>query len=349
MTSSTRLLSMAVLATPAEGDVDMKTKLTCALVAPLALAVVLPLGLVAQTPLPTLRAIFYHNVAHILLEPELPVVIDGAAPVPAHPWYEARIFGPAGPPQRLHPAIELTTALLSARFLRPPGRIIPSPFDLGTVQFGPTPDGSTAVYRAEYPELFTPRDERNTAVLTLVDRQQSLLLRTNFDLAFDVDAPVLAAAEGTQTVTMQVTPRQPNLVIVVRLRSESTDQLAVQVQAETASPPPTNSTATSLIWTLSNPPVGEPLTLTAAVALRNVVAPAPIRHFPGLVITSSLAPQTVGTADNTERVEFPSAWLPAAFQRVTYAVSAPVNWTFETADRTLVDIRELTELVPETP
>jgi hypothetical protein len=255
----------------------------------------------------------------------------------------------AGPPQRLHPIIELTTALLSARFLRPPGRIIPSPFDLGTVQFGPTPDGSTAVYRAEYPELFTPRDERNTAVLTLVDRQQSLLLRTNFDLAFDVDAPVLAAAEGTQTVTMQVTPRQPNLVIVVRLRSESTDQLAVQVQAETASPPPTNSTATSLIWTLSNPPVGEPLTLTAAVALRNVVAPAPIRHFPGLVITSSLAPQTVGTADNTERVEFPSAWLPAAFQRVTYAVSAPVNWTFETADRTLVDIRELTELVPETP
>ena len=327
----------------------MKPKLTRGLVVLLALVLAFPLGLTAQTTLPTLRAIFYHNVAHILLEPRLPVVIDGATPVPAHPWYEARIFGPAGPPQRLHPTIELTTALLSARFLRPPGRLIPSPFDLGTVQFGPTPDGDAAVYRAEYPELFTPRDERNTAVLTLVDRQQSLLLRTNFDLAFDVDAPVLAAAEGTQTVTIRVTPRRPNLVIVARLRSEATDQLAVQVQAETASPPPTNSTATSLIWTLSNPAVGEPLTLTAAVALRNVVAPAPIRHVPGVVITSSLAPQTVGTAENTERVEFPSAWLPAAFQRVSYAVSAPVNWTFETADRTLVDIRELTELVPEQP
>jgi hypothetical protein len=327
----------------------MITTRTVALLAFLALLLVFPLGLTAQTLLPTLRAIFYHNVAHILLEPQLPVAIDGTAPVPAHPWYEARIFGPAGPPQRLHPTIELTTALLSARFLRPPGRIIPSPFDLGTVQFGPTPDGRAAVYTAEYPELFTPRDERNTAVLTLVDRQQSLLVRTNFDLAFDVDAPVLAEAEGTQTVTMQVTPRQPNLVIVVRLRSESTDQLAVQVQAETASPPPTNSTSTSLIWTISNPAVGEPRRLTAAVLLQNFVAPAPIRHLPGLVITGSPAPQTVGTADNTERVEFPSAWLPAAFQAVTYAVSAPVNWTFETADRTLVDIRELTELVPETP
>jgi hypothetical protein len=343
------VLSTAVLGTPAEGDADMHTKRTCAVGALLTLVLVFPLGLVAQTTLPTLRAIFYHNVAHILLQPHLPVVIDGATPVPAHPWYEARIFGPAGPALRLHPTIELTTALLSARFLRPPGRIIPSPFDLGTVQFGPTPDGRAAVYTAEYPELFTPRDERNTAVLTLVDRQQSLLVRTNFDLAFDVDAPVLAAAEGTQTVTIEVTPRRPNLIIVVRLRSESTDQLAVQVQAETASPPPTNSTSTSLIWTLSNPAVGEPLTLTAEVALQNFVAPAPIRHLPGLVITGSLAPQTVGTAENSERVEFPSAWLPAAFERVTYAVSAPVNWTFETADRTLVDIRELTELVPETP
>jgi hypothetical protein len=215
--------------------------------APLALMMVFPLSLVAQTPFPTLRAIFYHNVAHILLEPALPVVIDGATPVPGHPWYEARIFGPAGPPLRLNSTIQLTTALLPARFLRPPGRIIPSPFDIGTVQFGPTPDGRAAVYSAEYPELFTPRDERNTAVLTLVDRQQSLLLQTNFDLAFDVDAPVLAEAEGTQTATIQVTPRQPNLVIIVRLRSESTDQLAVQVQAETASPPPTSSTTSSLI------------------------------------------------------------------------------------------------------
>jgi hypothetical protein len=327
----------------------MTTTRTCTLLALLTLLLVCPLRLVAQTPLPTLRAIFYHNVAHILLQPQLPIEIDGATPVPGHPWYEARIFGPAGPPLRLHPTIELATTLLPARFLRPPGRIIPSPFDIGTVQFGPTSDGRAAVYTAEYPELFTPRDERNTAVLTLVDRQQSLLLRTNFDLAFDVDAPVLAEAEGTQTATMQVTPRQPNLVIVVRLRSESTDQLAVQVQAETASPPPTSSTPSSLIWTISNPAVGEPLTLTAEVALQNFVAPAPIRHLPGLVITSSLAPQTVGTAENTERVEFPSAWLPAAFQTVTYAVSAPVNWTFETADRTLVDIRELTELVPETP
>ena len=47
----------------------------------------------------------------------------------------------------------------AARFLRPPGRIIPSPFDLGTVQFGPTPDGRAAVYTAEYPELFTPRED----------------------------------------------------------------------------------------------------------------------------------------------------------------------------------------------
>ena len=99
-------------------------------------------------------------------------------------------------------------------------------------------------------------------------------------------------------------------------------------------PAPTNSTSTSLIWTLSNPAVGEPLTLTVEVALQNFVAPAPIRHLPGLVITGSLAPQMVGTAENIERVEFPSAWLPAAFERVTYAVSAPVNWTFETADRT---------------
>ena len=117
----------------------MHTKRTCAVVALLTLVLVFPLGLVAQTTLPTLRAIFYHNVAHILLQPQLPVVIDGATPVPAHPWYEARIFGPAGPALRLHPTIELTTALLSARFLRPPGRIIPSPFDLGTVHSASTP------------------------------------------------------------------------------------------------------------------------------------------------------------------------------------------------------------------
>ncbi len=94
----------------------MKTKLTCALVALLALMVVFPLPLVAQTPLPTLRAIFYHNVAHIILQPELPVDIDGAAPVPGYPWFEARIFGPAGPPLRLNPTIQLTTALLPTRF-----------------------------------------------------------------------------------------------------------------------------------------------------------------------------------------------------------------------------------------
>jgi hypothetical protein len=327
----------------------MRSKLTCAVWVPLALVLVFPLSLVAQTPLPTLRAIFYHNIAHILLEPRLPVDIDGATPVPAHPWFEARIFGSAGPPLSLNPTIQLTTALLPTRFLRPPGRIIPSPFDTGTVQFGPTPDGGGAVYTAQYPQLFTPRDARNTVDLTLVDRQQSLLLQTNFDLAFDVDAPVLAEAEGTQTATIQVTPRQPNLAIIVRLRSESTDQLDVQVQPETASPPPTSSTSSSLIWNLSNPAVGEPLTLTAELSLQNVVVPTPIRHLPGLVITSSLAPQTVGTAVDTERVEFPSALLPAAFQHVSYAVSAPVNWTFETADRTLVDIRELTELVPERP
>jgi hypothetical protein len=295
-----------------------------------------------------LRAIFYHNVAHILLQPQLPVVIDGATPVPAHPWFEARIFGPAGPPLSLNPTIQITTALLPTRFLRPPGRIIPSPFDTGTVQFGPIPDGA-AVYTAQYPQLFTPRDARNTVDLTLVDRQQSLLVQTNFDLAFDVDAPVIAEAEGTQTATIQVTPRQPNLAIIVRLRSESTDQLDVQVQTETASPPPTSSTPTSLIWNISNPAVGEPLTFTAELSLQNVVAPTPVRHLPGLVITSSLAPQTVGTAVNTERVEFPSALLPAAFQHVSYAVSTPVDWNFETADRTLVDIRELTELVPERP
>ena len=93
----------------------MKPKLTCGLVVLLTLVLAFPLGLTAQSTLPTLRAIFYHNVAHILLEPQLPVAIDGAASVPAHPWYEARIFGPAGPPQRLHPTIELTTTLLSSR------------------------------------------------------------------------------------------------------------------------------------------------------------------------------------------------------------------------------------------
>lgn len=198
----------------------MRSKLTCAVWVPLALVLVFPLSLVAQTPLPTLRAIFYHNVAHILLEPRLPVDIDGATPVPAHPWFEARIFGPAGPPLSLNPTIQLTTALLPTRFLRPPGRIIPSPFDTGTVQFGPTPDGGGAVYTAQYPQLFTPRDARNTVDLTLVDRQQSLLVATNFDLAFHVEGPVIAEAEGTQTATIQVTPRQPNLAIIVRLRSD---------------------------------------------------------------------------------------------------------------------------------
>jgi hypothetical protein len=149
----------------------MRSKLTCAVWVPLALVLVFPLSLVAQTPLPTLQAIFYHNVAHILLEPRLPVDIDGARPVPAHPWFEARIFGPAGPPLSLNPTIQLTTALLPTRFLRPPGRIIPSPFDTGTVQFGPTPDGGAAAYTAQYPQLFTPRDARNTVDLTLVDRQ----------------------------------------------------------------------------------------------------------------------------------------------------------------------------------
>ena len=130
MTSYTPVMSTAVLATTSEGEADMHTKRTCAVLAPLALMMVFPLSLVAQTPFPTLRAIFYHNVAHILLEPALPVVIDGATPVPGHPWYEARIFGPAGPPLRLNPTIQLTTALLPARFLRLPGRIIPSPFDI---------------------------------------------------------------------------------------------------------------------------------------------------------------------------------------------------------------------------
>jgi hypothetical protein len=175
-------MSTAVLATTAEGEADMTTKRTFTLLALLALLLVCPLRLVAQTPLPTLRAIFYHNVAHILLEPRLPVDIDGATPVPAHPWFEARIFGPAGPPLSLNPTIQITTALLPTRFLRPPGRIIPSPFDTGTVQFGPTPDAA-AVYTAQYPQLFTPRDARNTVDLTLVDRQQSLLVQTDQLLA----------------------------------------------------------------------------------------------------------------------------------------------------------------------
>jgi hypothetical protein len=175
-------MSTAVLATTAEGEADMTTKRTFTLLALLALLLVCPLRLVAQTPLPTLRAIFYHNVAHILLEPRLPVDIDGATPVPAHPWFEARIFGPAGPPLSLNPTIQITTALLPTRFLRPPGRIIPSPFDTGTVHIGPTPDAA-AVYTAQYPQLFTPRDARNTVDLTLVDRQQSLLVQTDQLLA----------------------------------------------------------------------------------------------------------------------------------------------------------------------
>lgn len=291
-----------------------------------------------------MRAIFFNNVALIIQDPELPICIDGLLRVAGHPWYEPRMFAPAPPPQELNPRIEVSSSILPSNVLRPPGRIVPSPFDLAT--FSITPIGAgTFAYASRWPEVFTPRDARNTVVLTLVNRAKSLLFRTNFDLDYSVDRDVVEDSTGTQTVTVQLTPRAANQAIIVRLRSEATRDADAQFVAGTADPPPSSQTSTSVIWSVTNPPVDETLMFTVQAEIRNFASPTAVRHTADLLVTASLPATVVGMAVG-DTVTFPQAFLPEGINGVEYSISREANWNFEFADRTLVDIREVTELVP---
>lgn len=293
---------------------------------------------------PNMRAIFFNNLALIIAEPQLPVSIDGTAQVSGHPWYESRIFAipPDGPPPNLNPKIEVNSSIRPRDFLRPPGRIIPSPFESAAFRFRPR--SGRFNYASQWPSVSTPSDARNTVVLALVNRGASILFNTNFDLAYSVDGEIIDGPSGTQRATIELTPRKANLSVIIRLRSSSTDEAAVTMLAETADPPPSSRTPGSIIWNLANPTVDETRTFTAQVAVKNLAHPRQLHHIPDLLITASQAVEIVGTETASE-VEFPSEFLPAKIESVRYSLSDEVTWRFERADRTLVDIREVTELV----
>ncbi len=260
-----------------------------------------------------MRAIFFNNTAFIISEPKLPIEIDGTDPVSGHPWFESRIFAPPGPPPSLDPKIEVQTSIEPSNFLRPPGRTIPSPAETLSYSFASTSTPGVFRYRSQWPRIFTPRDGRNTVVLALVNRRKSVLFNTNFDLFFKVDQEVIEDASGTQTFTVRLTPRAPSLNIIVRVRSQATEQADVRFLAQTATPPPSSSTPTSLIWTPNNPPVGETLTFSAQASVQNFASPTAVRHIPDVLITASLAPQNVGTATGSS-VQFPRAFCPPSFR-----------------------------------
>jgi hypothetical protein len=291
-----------------------------------------------------MRAIFFNNVALIIQDPALPISIDGRLPTAGHPWYEPRMFAPAPPPQDLNPRIEVCSSIEPSNVLRPPGRVVPSPFDLTTFTITPIGAGTFA-YASQWPEVFTPRDARNTVVLTLVNRAKSLLFRTNLDLQYSVDRDVIEESTGTQTITVRLTPRAANQAIIVRLRSERTQDADAQFVAGTADPPPSSQTSTSVIWNAANPPINQTLTFTVEAEVRNLASPTAVRHTPDLLVTASLPATVVGMAVG-DTVTFPQAFLPEGINQVQYSISREANWNFEFADRTLVDIREVTELVP---
>lgn len=295
----------------------------------------------------TLRAIFYHNAAYIDESPKLPVRLDGAVPVPGHPWLESRIFtvAPEDPPPSVNPMIEVITSIPPSYLFRPPGRIIPSPFEETRFTFRPTHREGFYSYSARWPRLFTPRDGRNTVVMTLVNRGRSLLFNTNFDLLYSIDQEIIEKPSMTQTMSVQLKPLKANLSIIVRLRCQSTEEMIVEMLGDKADPPAASHTSESVIWNVSNPPVGETLTFTVPAAVKNVSYPLRVWHVSGLLITASQPPKTLGSQSGTH-VEFPNEFLPAEIDRVRYSISKKVTWRFEYADRTLVDIREIAELVP---
>lgn len=290
------------------------------------------------------RGVFFNNVAHIVQEPSLPIHIDGLGLIAGHPWYEARISLVSGASDNLSPGIEVTSSIAPANFLRPPGRLIPSPYDDATFRFTSL-DPVTFFYASQWPQLFTPRDGRNTVVLTLVNRGQSALFQANFDFDYSVDQKVMTEPKGVQTANIQITPRIENQTIILRVRSEATREIDAQFVAGTADPSPGSQTPTSVIWTISNPAVGKALAFTVQEVVHNFVSPARVRYAPGVVVTSSVSGSTVGT-DVGDSVTFPKASLPEGIGSVRYSLSRAANWTFDQADRTLLDIREVTELLP---
>jgi len=292
----------------------------------------------------TMHGVLFINVARIVQDPELPISIDGLAPVAGHPWYEARISAGTKPPPDLNPKIEVISSMPPSNLLRLPGRIIPSPYDLANFGFMPL-DEKNFAYTSQWPQLFTPRDGRNTVVLALVNRGKSLLFNTNFDLEYSLDQEIVIEPTGVQTATIQLTPREDNQMIIVRLRSEATEDADAQFVEGTAKPSPSSQQPTSVIWTVANPAVGETLTFTVQAEVSNYASPTSVRHVPGLVITASRAATLAGKASG-DAVSFPREFLPVAISSLTYSLSQKANWDFQRADRTLVDIREVTELVP---
>lgn len=292
----------------------------------------------------SVHGVLYLNSAHILQDPVLPISIDGLSAVPAHPWYEPRISAGSSPPPGLKASIEVVSAIAPSNFLRLPGRIIPSPYDEASFSFSRF-DQKTFDYVSQWPELFTPRDGRNTVVLTLINRAKSLLINTNFDLNYSVDQEIFSDPTALQTATVLVTPRADGETIIVRLRAEATDDADPEFIPGSASPPPGNQTATSVIWTLSNPAANETLTFTVQAQVTSFVSPTSVRHIPGLVITSAFGSELVGEAVG-DTVSFPADSLPEGISSVTYSLGQSANWDFQRADRTLVDIREVTDLVP---
>lgn len=295
---------------------------------------------------PTLRAIFYNNTSYIIEQPSLPITIDGAAPLSGYPWLEPRIFAiPPDYPPEVNPTIEVNGSIPPSYLFRPPGRVIPSPFDEATFQFGPSNRRGAYQYVARWPRLSNARDARNTVVLTLINRGRNIVFNTNFDLSYSVDSETIEKPSGTQTILVHLTPLKTNLSIIVRLRSQSTEAVAVEMIGDKADPPPSSHTSESIIWNVTNPPVGKTLAFTAQAAVTNLAYPTGARHVPGLLITASEPPDMLGTASGTS-VEFPQEFLPTDIRGVRYSVSKKATWRFEYVDRTLVDIREMTELAP---
>jgi len=297
----------------------------------------------AGEPLRVVGVLFI-NTARIIQDPVLPITIDGLTPVAGHPWYEPRISASTQPPPALPASIEVISEIAPSNFLRPPGRIIPSPYDEATFSFLPI-DKQTFDYKSRWPELFTPRDSRNTVVLALVSRARSLLFNTNFDLDYSLDQEIIGEPTGLQTTMIRLTPRAENETIVIRLRAEATEDAASQFVDGSAIPPPSTQTPTSVIWGVANPAVGETLTFTVQGQVSNFATPTPVRHIPALVITSAFASKLVGDAVG-DAVSFPAESLPIGIDAVNFALGQSATWAFLRSDRTLVDIREVTDLVP---
>jgi len=195
----------------------------------------------------SVTGVLFVNSARLIQDPVLPITIDGLTPVAGHPWYEPRISAGTQPPPALPASIEVISEIAPSNFVRPPGRIIPSPYDEATTfSFSPI-DKQSFDYLSRWPELFTPRDGRNTVVLALVNRARSLLFNTNFDLDYSLDQEIIGEPTGLQTTMIRVTARAENETIVIRLRAEATDDADSQFVDGSAVPPASSQTPTSVI------------------------------------------------------------------------------------------------------